>query len=171
MSPRMFAVYSSLWPERTRSPTIAPRDKQLVFIVDIAPPPTGGAIDIFNTYVALSRSSGRDTIRLLREFKEESFFNPGNYPESLQIEDERLERLNELTKQWWDEVNANLAGAWPRIVRNVVIRKGKCISLAKKTAAEFNLKNRIVHECFLKSGSVQYLRKIMNERKTNWNHW
>lgn len=29
-----------------------------VLIVDIAPPPTGGALNIFNTYVALSRSSG-----------------------------------------------------------------------------------------------------------------
>ena len=78
-----------------------------VLIVDIAP---GGALNIFNTYVALSRSSGRETIRLLREFKEELFFDPNNYPESLQVEDERLERLNELTMQWWDAVNSNLAG-------------------------------------------------------------
>lgn len=63
-----------------------------VLIVDIAPPPTGGALNIFNTYVALSRSSGRDTIRLLRNFKEELFLDPDNYPESLQIEDERLVR-------------------------------------------------------------------------------
>jgi hypothetical protein len=35
--------------------------------VDIARPP-GGTISLFNLYVALSRSSGRSTIRLLRDF-------------------------------------------------------------------------------------------------------
>ena len=36
-------------------------------IVDIANPPTGG-LSLFNLYVALSRSSGMSTIRVLRDF-------------------------------------------------------------------------------------------------------
>ena len=36
-------------------------------IVDIAKVPTGG-LSLFNLYVALSRSHGQDTIRLLRDF-------------------------------------------------------------------------------------------------------
>jgi len=36
-------------------------------VVDIASPPNGN-LNLFNLYVALSRSSGRDTIRLLRDF-------------------------------------------------------------------------------------------------------
>ncbi|KZV59105.1 hypothetical protein PENSPDRAFT_695435 [Peniophora sp. CONT] len=38
-------------------------------VVDLAPPPRGGGLNLFSLYVALSRSSGRDTIRLLRPFK------------------------------------------------------------------------------------------------------
>ncbi|KAF8587811.1 hypothetical protein K439DRAFT_1337045, partial [Ramaria rubella] len=34
-------------------------------IVDIATPPTGGRLTLFNLYVLLSRSSGQDTISLL----------------------------------------------------------------------------------------------------------
>ena len=41
-------------------------------IVDIASPPSGN-LSLFNLYVALSRSSGRDTIRLLRDFDDEIF--------------------------------------------------------------------------------------------------
>jgi len=40
--------------------------------VDIANPPTGG-LSLFNLYVALSRSSGRDVIRLLRDFDDQIF--------------------------------------------------------------------------------------------------
>ncbi|KAG1754640.1 hypothetical protein EDB19DRAFT_1626651, partial [Suillus lakei] len=39
-------------------------------LVDIATPPFGG-LDVFNLYVALSRSSGRSTIRLLHDFDDE----------------------------------------------------------------------------------------------------
>ncbi|KAI6011526.1 hypothetical protein BKA83DRAFT_4382230 [Pisolithus microcarpus] len=38
-------------------------------IVDISRPPMGG-LNLFNLYVALSRSSGHETIRLLRDFDE-----------------------------------------------------------------------------------------------------
>jgi hypothetical protein len=44
-------------------------------IVDIATPPTSG-LDLFNLYVALSRSSGRSSIWLLRDFDDELFQNP-----------------------------------------------------------------------------------------------
>lgn len=59
-------------------------------IVDIATPPCG-TFTLTNVYVALSRSSGRDTIRLLRPFKR-SIFEQGIDP-NLAREDERLERL------------------------------------------------------------------------------
>ncbi|KAI6096710.1 hypothetical protein F5141DRAFT_1151848 [Pisolithus sp. B1] len=38
-------------------------------IVDIAKPPLGG-LNLFNLYVALLRSSGRETIKLLRDFED-----------------------------------------------------------------------------------------------------
>ncbi|KAF8478323.1 hypothetical protein JB92DRAFT_2601607, partial [Gautieria morchelliformis] len=49
-------------------------------IVDIATPPTGG-LTPFNAYVALSRSSGSEFLRL---------------------EDERLEALDIETAAWWE---------------------------------------------------------------------
>ena len=36
-------------------------------ILDLAPPPTG-KLSLFNLYLALSRSSGQQTIRLLQDF-------------------------------------------------------------------------------------------------------
>ncbi|KAJ7028352.1 hypothetical protein C8F04DRAFT_964088 [Mycena alexandri] len=48
-------------------------------IVDIGTPPTGG-LSLFNLYVALSRSSGRETIR--------------------------LEELNEKTQEWWRKMRS-----------------------------------------------------------------
>ena len=44
-------------------------------IIDIAKPPTRKS-SLFNLYVALSRSSGRQTIRLLRDFDEQIFRSP-----------------------------------------------------------------------------------------------
>ncbi|KAF8572560.1 hypothetical protein K439DRAFT_1378246 [Ramaria rubella] len=44
-------------------------------IVDIGTPPSGGKLSMFNLYVALSRSSGQETVR--------------------------LRELNEKTKEWW----------------------------------------------------------------------
>ncbi|THG92702.1 hypothetical protein EW026_g8293 [Hermanssonia centrifuga] len=70
-------------------------------IVDIASPPTG-TLSLFNLYVALSRSSGRDTIRILRDF-DDKLFRQSHEPELL-IEDERLEALDRVTKQWWQQM-------------------------------------------------------------------
>ncbi|KAH7925604.1 hypothetical protein BV22DRAFT_1010859 [Leucogyrophana mollusca] len=70
-------------------------------LVDIATPPTGG-LNLFNLYVALSRSSGRSTIRLLRDF-DDKLFQAAHSPELL-AEDDRLEELNTKTKSWWKEM-------------------------------------------------------------------
>jgi len=68
-------------------------------IVDLAKPPTGGDLSLFNIYVALSRSSGRNTIRLLREVDETMLYKSIDH--QLTLEDERLHRLNEETMNWW----------------------------------------------------------------------
>jgi len=72
-------------------------------IVDIASPPSG-KLSLFNLYVALSRSSGRETIRLLREFDDEIFLE-GHEPE-LVLEDERLDDLDNVTKIWWQKMGS-----------------------------------------------------------------
>lgn len=63
-------------------------------IVDIARPPTGG-LNLFNLYVALSRSSGRSTIRLLRDFDEKLFLC--SHSSHLLAEDDRLADLDRQT--------------------------------------------------------------------------
>lgn len=60
-------------------------------IVDIAKLPTGG-LTLFNLYVALSQSSGRHTIRLLRDFDEHYFRQ--SHDMDLTEEDNRLDELN-----------------------------------------------------------------------------
>ena len=70
-------------------------------IIDLAPPPTG-KLSLFNLYVALSRSSGRDTIRLLRDYDEKALTST-HLPE-LSSEDDRLRRLNSNTKLWWQKI-------------------------------------------------------------------
>lgn len=67
-------------------------------IVDIHTPP-GGKLTLFNLYVALSRSSGRGTIRLLRDFDGNIFRQTHDH--ELQDEDERLGCLNDRMKSWW----------------------------------------------------------------------
>ena len=68
-------------------------------IVDIGPPPYG-RLTPFNVYVALSRGTGRDNIRLLREFDETLLqHHPSEY---LRLEDERLDSLNDSTKEIWE---------------------------------------------------------------------
>lgn len=75
-------------------------------IVDLATPPTG-TLTPFNAYVALSRSRGRSSIRLLRDFNERLFIQHPS--EHLQIEDERLNRLDQSTKEKWEQsVTAHL---------------------------------------------------------------
>ena len=65
-------------------------------IVDIGAPPTGEPTP-FNAYVALSRSQGRDSIRLLRPFDERLFTTHPN--KHLWTEDERLNELDEETAE------------------------------------------------------------------------
>lgn len=67
-------------------------------IVDIAPPPSS-RLSLFNLYVALSRSSGRSTIRLLRDFDDDMFLQ-GHEAELIE-EDDRLEHLDKVTGEWW----------------------------------------------------------------------
>lgn len=63
-------------------------------IVDIAKPPSG-KLDAFHAYVALSRSRGREMVRLLRDFDERLFtIHPS---EHLRKEDDRLEILEKET--------------------------------------------------------------------------
>jgi ATP-dependent exoDNAse (exonuclease V) alpha subunit len=68
-------------------------------IVDIGPPPYG-RLTPFNIYVALSRGTGRSNIRLLRDFDERLLQEHPS--EFLRLEDERLRRLNECTRQIWE---------------------------------------------------------------------
>jgi hypothetical protein len=73
-------------------------------IVDIATPPDSGrCLSLFNVYVALSRSAGRQSIRLLRDFDEKTFLQPQD-PELLE-EDKRITSLNSDTENWWHEYN------------------------------------------------------------------
>lgn len=69
-------------------------------VIDIGTPPTG-VLTPFNLYVSLSRSRGRDTIRLLRDFDERLLTTHPN--EYLRIEDARLERMDEETNKQWEE--------------------------------------------------------------------
>ena len=65
-------------------------------IIDIATPPNGG-LTLFNLYVALSRSSGRSTIRLLRDFDDNLFKQADDT--DLLMEDDRLDKLDRITKE------------------------------------------------------------------------
>jgi hypothetical protein len=68
-------------------------------IVDIGSPPYGH-LTPFNIYVALSRGTGRSTIRLLRDFDASLLQqHPSEY---LRLEDDRLSALNEATKEMWN---------------------------------------------------------------------
>ena len=69
-------------------------------IIDIGRPPSG-TLSSFSVYVALSRSRGRDMIRLLRDFDPNLFQNHPS--EALRIEMKRLDELNETTKREWRE--------------------------------------------------------------------
>ena len=73
-------------------------------IVDIAKPPSG-RLSLFNLYVALSHGSGQSTIHLLRDFDDNTFLEPHNM--SLLQEDDRLEKLDRLTKKWWQDMGCD----------------------------------------------------------------
>jgi ATP-dependent exoDNAse (exonuclease V) alpha subunit len=78
-------------------------------IIDIGEPT--GLLSPFSVYVALSRSRGRDTIRLLREFDANLFQNHPS--EALRKDMNRIEVLNERTKKEWikgiDQVKAYIS--------------------------------------------------------------
>ncbi len=76
-------------------------------IVDIMSPPGPSKLSLFNLYVALSRSSGRDTIRLQRDFEDKILLQTHN-PELLN-EDERLDKLDRDTKEWWTKMREELS--------------------------------------------------------------
>ncbi|EAU80832.2 hypothetical protein CC1G_04942 [Coprinopsis cinerea okayama7 len=67
-------------------------------IVDIGKPPTGN-ISPFNVYVALSRSRGREHIRLLRDFDEGLLTRHPS--EDLRREMMRIRALDAETTEWW----------------------------------------------------------------------
>ena len=60
-----------------------------------------GGLSLSNLYVALSRSSGQSTIRILCDFDENIFKTPQN--PKLLVENDRLRLLNEkMLKEWTD---------------------------------------------------------------------
>ena len=68
-------------------------------IADISSPPFR-ALNLFNLYVALSRGTGREGIRLLREFDHKIFSKP--LLQDLAIEDARLQELNMYTRKRYE---------------------------------------------------------------------
>ena len=74
---------------RAQGQTIVP------VLIDIATPP-GGKLNLFNVYVALSRSAGRHSLRLLRGF-DPRIIMQGHTAELL-MEDDRLRRMDQVTR-------------------------------------------------------------------------
>ena len=70
-------------------------------IVDISKPPSG-SISPFSVYVALSRSRGRKTIRILRDFDPALFMHHPS--EDLRIDMIRMEQLDERTKEIYQKI-------------------------------------------------------------------
>jgi ATP-dependent exoDNAse (exonuclease V) alpha subunit len=69
-------------------------------IVDIATPPESDRLlSLFNVYIALSRIAGRQSIRLLRDFDDETFLQPQD--SKLLEEDQHVALLNSETENWW----------------------------------------------------------------------
>lgn len=75
-------------------------------IVDLAKPPTGSGLTPFAAYVALSRSRGRENIRILRDFDPKLFTTHPS--EALRQENRRLMKLDVDTKSWWNTSQTNL---------------------------------------------------------------
>jgi hypothetical protein len=67
--------------------------------------PDGEIERLFNLYVALSRSSGQETICLLRDFNDQLFMQA--HDPMLLAEDDRLEDLNKQTMRWWREMRSS----------------------------------------------------------------
>ncbi|OCH84312.1 hypothetical protein OBBRIDRAFT_741789 [Obba rivulosa] len=49
-----------------------------IVLIDIQTPPPPGKLTLFNLYVVLSQSSGRETIHLLKQFNQEIFMQKHN---------------------------------------------------------------------------------------------
>jgi hypothetical protein len=81
-------------------------------VVDIGKTPNFG-LSPFNAYVALSRSRGRETIRLLRDFDDSIFTQHPN--EDLRVEDDRLAKLDQETQEWYTHEN----GRGPDVIDNI----------------------------------------------------
>ncbi|KAI6020212.1 hypothetical protein PISMIDRAFT_93485, partial [Pisolithus microcarpus 441] len=65
-----------------------------------------GALNLFNLYVALSRSHGRFQICLLRDFDENIFLK--THCNELLMEDNRLEEKNSRTCNWWKTFSSSM---------------------------------------------------------------
>lgn len=78
-------------------------------IVDIKQPLGPAHLSLFNLYVALSRSSGRETIRLLRDFDDSMFMQ--SHDADLLAEDDRLDMLDHTTTTWWQTMTARQDGS------------------------------------------------------------
>jgi ATP-dependent exoDNAse (exonuclease V) alpha subunit len=76
-----------------------------IVLVDIQSPPEG-PLSLFSLYVMLSRSSGRSTIRLLRNFDEKIFLQ--SHDLDLTAEDDRLMDLDEKTNVWWTRIQGEM---------------------------------------------------------------
>ncbi|KIK21007.1 hypothetical protein PISMIDRAFT_104735, partial [Pisolithus microcarpus 441] len=63
--------------------------------------------NLFNLYIALSRSSGRSSIHLLQEFDDDVFWK--SHCNKLLLEDDRLEEENNKTLNWWSVIKRNIA--------------------------------------------------------------
>jgi len=63
---------------------------------------TTGGLNLFNLYVALSRSSGRLTICLLRSFDDKLF--QASHTAELLEEDDRLKELDTKSKAEWEKM-------------------------------------------------------------------
>jgi uncharacterized membrane protein len=91
----MDTVFMSTWSLISDNASLQPLHKaqgQTIdyVIVDIAPTPQFN-VTPFAAYVGLSRSRGRDTIHLLRDFDDKIF--PRHPSQDLRVEDERLQWL------------------------------------------------------------------------------
>ncbi|PBK66391.1 hypothetical protein ARMSODRAFT_890790 [Armillaria solidipes] len=73
--------------------------------VDLADPPQH-PIDAFHAYVALSRSHGRSTVRILRPFNTGVLMTPPCL--ELTMEDARLETLDEITQERFENGEYNI---------------------------------------------------------------
>ncbi|KLO18352.1 hypothetical protein SCHPADRAFT_899754 [Schizopora paradoxa] len=96
-------------------------------ILDLATPPSGGPLTLFNLYVALSRSRGASTVRLLRDFSPALLMS--SIDPYLAEEDKRLDELNEETKRrgfkcWSPALK-------PTVLESCVLQIGDSISIMR----------------------------------------